>query len=275
MSMTEQSGVYALLVNGSTVEIRPARAGDYGAVKAMHEAMSPDNAYLRFFGLSRTAAEAEARRICLQPRPGRVALLAVEGGEVVGVASYEVLDGQGTDHKEAEIAFAVADRMHHRGIATLLLEHLVWYARSHGVTAFTRSNKAVTRFEPIQTARFTWAQLFTLSGDGRLGPLDLLMSGTPDTKGTLVQGIYYARLLPELSATVATSSLKGGKFKLTAKVTDAGEAVSGATVSAKGQSTTTNAKGSAKLTIKGSAGDHVTVTISHSGYRSLKVGVTL
>ena len=137
MSMTEQSSVYALLVNGSTVEIRPAQAGDYGAVKAMHEAMSPDNAYLRFFGLSRTAAEAEARRICLQPRPGRVALLAVEGGEVVGVASYEVLDGQGTDHKEAEIAFAVADRMHHRGIATLLLEHLVWYARSHGVTTFT------------------------------------------------------------------------------------------------------------------------------------------
>ena len=136
MSMTEQSSVYALLVNGSTVEIRPARPGDYDAVKAMHEAMSLDNAYLRFFGLSRTAAEAEARRICRQPRRGRVALLAVEGGEVVGVASYEVLDGQGTDHKDAEIAFAVADRMHHRGIATLLLEHLVWYARSHGITTF-------------------------------------------------------------------------------------------------------------------------------------------
>ncbi len=138
MSMTEQSSVYALLVNGSTVEIRPARPGDYRAVKAMHQAMSPDNAYLRFFSLSRTAAEAEARRICRLSRAGRVALLALEGGEVVGVASYEVLDGQGgPDHKEAEVAFAVADRMHHRGIATLLLEHLVWYARSHGVTAFT------------------------------------------------------------------------------------------------------------------------------------------
>ena len=55
---------------------------------------------------------------------------------MVGVASYEALDGQGPDH-EAEVAFAVADRMHHRGIATLLLEHLVWYARSHGVTTFT------------------------------------------------------------------------------------------------------------------------------------------
>ncbi len=37
----------------------------------------------------------------------------------------------------AEIAFAVADHMHHRGIATLLLEHLVSYARGHQITVFT------------------------------------------------------------------------------------------------------------------------------------------
>ena len=146
----------------------------------------------------------------------------------------------------------------------------------HGTTAFTRSNKAVTRFEPIQAGRFTWADLFTLSGDGRLGPLDLLMSGTPDVKtGPLVQGLYYARVLPELSATIATTSIANGKFKLTANVTDAGDAVSGATVSAKGQSKTTSANGSAKLTIAGSAGDHVTVTITHPGYHVLKASVKL
>ena len=39
---------------------------------------------------------------------------------------------------------------------------------------------------------------------------------------------------------------------LKAKVTDAGDAVSGATVSAKGHSKTTSAKGAAKLTISGS-----------------------
>ena len=148
--------------------------------------------------------------------------------------------------------------------------------KGHGVTAFTRSNKAVTRFEPIQTGRFTWADLFTLSGDGRLGPLDLLMSGTPDSKGPLVEGIYHVRLLPRLSAAIATTGLSGGKkFKLTTTVTDAGDAVSGATVSAKGQSKTTNAKGSAKLTIAGSAGDHVKVTIKHAGYRSLTRKVKL
>jgi len=155
---------------------------------------------------------------------------------------------------------------------------VVWAGEinGHGITAFTRSNKAVTRFEPIQAGRFTWAQLFTLSGDGRLGPLDLLMSGTPDVKtGPLVEGIYYARLLPELSASIAATSLGGGKFKLKAKVTDAGDAVSLAKVSAKGQSNTTSAAGLAKLTITGSAGDHVNVTITHPGYRSLKASVKL
>jgi hypothetical protein len=89
MSAAQQAGpVYALLADGSTVQIRPAEPGDFDAVKAMHEAMSPDNAYFSFFILSRTAAETEARRICQELGPGRVALLALAGGEVVGCASY-------------------------------------------------------------------------------------------------------------------------------------------------------------------------------------------
>ena len=133
---------YALLADGSTVEIRPAGLSDFDAVKAMHEAMSPDNTYLRFFNLSRLAAETEARRICRDPRPGHVALLALSAGEVVGCASYDALAGSADPGPVAEIAFAVADHMHHRGIATLLLEHLVSYARSHQITAFTAQTLA-------------------------------------------------------------------------------------------------------------------------------------
>jgi hypothetical protein len=54
MSMAQAAGqAYALLADGTTVEIRPAGPADFDAVKAMHEAMSPDNTYLRFFNLSR------------------------------------------------------------------------------------------------------------------------------------------------------------------------------------------------------------------------------
>src|SRR5580700_6115458 len=129
MNTAQSAGsVYALLADGTTVEIRPADPADFDAVRAMHEAMSPDNTYLRFFNLSRMAAETEAQRICRHSEPGRVALLALAAGEVMGCASYDTLSGPAGPGTTAEVAFAVADRMHHRGIATLLLEHLVSFA---------------------------------------------------------------------------------------------------------------------------------------------------
>jgi acyl-CoA synthetase (NDP forming)/GNAT superfamily N-acetyltransferase len=132
--MAERSaGVYALLTDGSTVQIRPARPGDLEAVREMHAAMSSDNMYLRFFSLSPHNAEREAQRICRSSGPGQVALLAWRGPAVVGVASYDMNDATET----AEIAVAVADGMHRHGIATLLLEHLVSIARQRHVRAFT------------------------------------------------------------------------------------------------------------------------------------------
>ncbi len=132
-------GVYALLADGTTVEIRPAAPSDFDAIKAMHEAMSPANAYLRFFSMSRIAAEREARRLTREPGPDHVALLALAGGHLVGTASYEVAQGNGGGQlgDTAEIAFAVADSMHQRGIATLMLEHLVSLARGQQIRAFT------------------------------------------------------------------------------------------------------------------------------------------
>ena len=80
---------YALLTDGSTVEIRPAGPQDAGAVRAMHAAMSPDNLYLRFFSMSPDNAEREAKRVSREPAPDRAALLAWLGDRLVGVASYE------------------------------------------------------------------------------------------------------------------------------------------------------------------------------------------
>ena len=120
---------YALLADGTTMTIRPAGPGDFEPVKQLHEAMSPGNLYFRFFSASKASAEREARRVCLEGGPGRVALLGLLGDAVVGVASYELT----TDPAAAEIALAVADDMHRHGIATLLLEHLVSLARARSV----------------------------------------------------------------------------------------------------------------------------------------------
>jgi hypothetical protein len=108
---------YALLADGATVEIRPAGPGDIEAVTRFHQAMSPDNLYLRFFSMSKRAGEQEARRVCRPPDAGHAALLALLGQHVAGLASYEPTATPGV----AEVAFAVADDMHGRGIATLLL----------------------------------------------------------------------------------------------------------------------------------------------------------
>jgi succinyl-CoA synthetase alpha subunit/GNAT superfamily N-acetyltransferase len=134
VSTQGEPSAYALLTDGTTIEIRPARPEDFAAVRDLHAKMSPDNLYLRFFSLSLMAVEREARRICRDPAPDHAALLAVLDGEVVGCGSYEVAnDGS----RSAEVAMAVADDMHNRGVGTLLLEHLISLAHSRGVRAFT------------------------------------------------------------------------------------------------------------------------------------------
>ena len=135
---TPAAGTYALLTDGGTVEVRPARAQDFEAVRAMHAAMSPDNMYLRFFSMSPNAAEQEARRVCREPDSDHAALLAWQDGRLVGVGAYELSGKPGV----AEVAFAVPDDMHGRGIASVLLEHLVWQARQRGLEAFTAETLA-------------------------------------------------------------------------------------------------------------------------------------
>jgi len=139
--------------------------------------------------------------------------------------------------------------------------------------AVTRSNKAVTRFEPIQLFNPEASGINRIFGDGRTGPLDLLVRETPTTSS--VTGLYYARVLPELSASVSVKKLGGGKFKLKVKVTDAGDTVSGASTSVKGKHKSTNHSGKAKLVVSGSPGQHVTVKIKDAGYQTLKTRVKL
>ena len=134
MTIDAEDSVYALLTDGATIEIRPARPGDFDAVRDMHAKMSPKNLYLRFFSMSPSAAEQEARRICREPAPDHAALLALLDGEVVGCGTYEQ-DGAGS--RSAEVALAVDDDRHKRGIGMLLLEHLVALGRGRGFRAFT------------------------------------------------------------------------------------------------------------------------------------------
>ncbi|MFE6687490.1 GNAT family N-acetyltransferase [Streptomyces sp. NPDC057743] len=130
---TVSAAVCALLADGSTVRLRPADPTDREQVLRLYGEMSADSLRNRFFMVSRRSGERAADRLCTPGGPGHRTLVALHADRLVGVAEYETDD----DPSTAEIALAVADDFHRRGVGTLLLEHLVHTARENGVTAFT------------------------------------------------------------------------------------------------------------------------------------------
>ncbi|MFE5191359.1 GNAT family N-acetyltransferase [Streptomyces sp. NPDC056628] len=130
-----RSATHALLADGTTVCVRPVRPADHERIRALYDAMSPENLRLRFFTAAPGSAGTAADRACGAPRPGHLALLAETGGQLVGLAEYDAPDAPDAD--TAEVSLAVADHLHHRGIGTLLVEHLVSAARAAGITTFT------------------------------------------------------------------------------------------------------------------------------------------
>ncbi|MGW2891558.1 bifunctional acetate--CoA ligase family protein/GNAT family N-acetyltransferase [Streptomyces griseoruber] len=131
--LLDRPSVHALLADGTTVCIRPVLPGDHGQLRGLYEEMSPENLRLRFFAPSRRSAAMAADRACAPARPGYRALLAEVDGRVIGLAEYDT----GGEKDGAEISIAVADGLHHRGVGTLLVEHLVSAARAAGITTFT------------------------------------------------------------------------------------------------------------------------------------------
>ncbi|MET7597739.1 GNAT family N-acetyltransferase [Streptomyces sp. NPDC005481] len=131
--LLERPTVHALLADGTTVCIRPVRPADHDRLRGLFEEMSPDNLRLRFFAASRRSATLSADRACAPAPPGHRALLAETDGRVVGLAEYDT----GGAEDGAEISIAVADGLHHRGVGTLLIEHLASTARAEGITTFT------------------------------------------------------------------------------------------------------------------------------------------
>ncbi|WP_035844205.1 bifunctional acetate--CoA ligase family protein/GNAT family N-acetyltransferase [Kitasatospora azatica] len=126
--------VEALLADGTTATIRPIGPADHAAVLDLHaERMSEGSRRLRFFGASRRAPQMTADRLCGPQRSELLVLGAWVDGELVGEADCEPVEGR---PEAAELALAVADAWQHRGVGTLLIEHLVHAARKRGVQRF-------------------------------------------------------------------------------------------------------------------------------------------
>jgi len=133
IAVSPQVGSVALLTDGSHVRIRPAVPGDWQVVHDFAEALGRESVYRRFFGFPRQPGKIIADAVCAPVPPGAPtthgALLALVGARMVGLAEWHRTGRAG----EAEIAFAVSDDLHGRGVATLLAEHLLDAALAVGL----------------------------------------------------------------------------------------------------------------------------------------------
>jgi RimJ/RimL family protein N-acetyltransferase len=148
----------AVLKDGSTIHIRPIESGDHERLRRAFERLSPESRYRRFLGAVKRLNERELRYFTEVDHVNHEALVAIEpdDGELVGVARYVRGD---SDAATAEVAMAVADDWHGRGVATLLLDELVERAEDAGIARFTatclvENTSAIDILEELGTARF-------------------------------------------------------------------------------------------------------------------------
>src|SRR5688572_26243331 len=133
MSAPVAADVHIALRDGSTAHVRPVVPADAPALRTFLEHLSENSRWLRFFSLGVNLDKA-AERAAAGDRPEGYGLIVTTGAEE-RVVAHAVFELERRDR--AEVAFAVADEMQGRGLATVLIAHLAQVASARGVTTFT------------------------------------------------------------------------------------------------------------------------------------------
>jgi len=122
-----------ILSDGGTVHLRPIRPDDAVRIESLHERLSRESRYLRFFSPMPHLSSSLLERFVTVDYVERMALVAVLGDEIIGVARYDTLPD---NPSQAEVAFTVDDAHQGRGVGSVLLEHLAGVARDRGLSRF-------------------------------------------------------------------------------------------------------------------------------------------
>jgi RimJ/RimL family protein N-acetyltransferase len=117
-----------------TVTTRPVRPADRTLFYRLWPRLSPETVYRRFHAPVHRLPDETVRRLVTVDHDLREAVVAVVGGEVVGVARYDrPLD----DPSTAEVAVLVEDAWQGAGVGRQLLASLSDLAARRGVRTFT------------------------------------------------------------------------------------------------------------------------------------------
>lgn len=121
------------LRDGTTVLIRPIHATDIELERRFIEALSPESRRLRFLGQIGTPSPSLLAQLT-NPDPRHdavfVALIAEGAGKrEIGVARFSAQP----DGRRCECAVTVSEDWRNRGLATVLMQHLIEIARGRGI----------------------------------------------------------------------------------------------------------------------------------------------
>jgi acetyl coenzyme A synthetase (ADP forming)-like protein len=125
---------HAVLKDGGSILIRAARKLDAVGIRELFEELSLVSNRNRFFALRRELPEAELAEMTSPDFVRTASLVAIlkDGGRerIIGLGTFATAEGA---VRRAEVAFAIADDHHGRGIGTVLLERLAGIARDAGI----------------------------------------------------------------------------------------------------------------------------------------------
>ena len=165
-----------LLKDGTVGVVRRVSSVDRDEVALLHGGLTLDSLRMRFFNISRVAADAYVEHVLSSCECGSLLALGLwHQSRLAGLATAEFIDCE-----SAEIAFVVTDSEHGLGIATLLLEHLAAEARRAGVLRFT-AEVLVDNSSMLQVMRDAGFVVTRHSGDGVV-TIDM---GTGETRASL------------------------------------------------------------------------------------------
>jgi acetate---CoA ligase (ADP-forming) len=198
-----------VLRDGSTMRFRPPELGDAPALLEFFRTLSDRSVYLRFHG--HPAIDERLVEPVLEPDwLERGALLGMEGDRIASLANYVRLRNAGT----AEVAFAVADDLQGRGIATRMLERLAALANLVGIEEFVAEvmpdNSSMLRVfaeAGFDTSRSTEGGSTEVRL--RLAPTDVLVSRIDERDHLAVAASLEPFFSPASVAVIGASSRSG------------------------------------------------------------------
>jgi RimJ/RimL family protein N-acetyltransferase len=125
------------LPDGARFTARPIRPGDKPALTRFFQRLSEESRRRRFLAPKPKLSARDLAFFTEVDHDLHVALVALDReGAIVGVARYATWP----DHRDrAEIAFAVVDEWHGRGLGSALADRLVEHARRSGLAVLTAS----------------------------------------------------------------------------------------------------------------------------------------